>query len=270
MVGRSIYADDTNRVAHVKGCFFSLFSFFDTFDLAEGQNRKRKDIENMKENEKKKLLAGSIFITMFVIWTILIQLVDKQPLGQNGTDIGFATFNCWFHELTGVNMTLYIITDWLGLVPLFVCMIFAGIGFCQLVRRKSLFKVDSDIIILGVYYVVVILCYFIFEMIPINYRPVLINGVMEASYPSSTTLLVISVMPTLVEQVNRRVKNRAIRKTICVLSIAFSVFMVLGRLISGVHWFTDIVGSVFLSAGLIFVYKAFVLFYLQRCVRDAT
>lgn len=221
----------------------------------------------MKQNGKKKLLIGSAFIIMFIIWTLLIQVVDKQPLGQNGTDIGFATINCWFHELTGANMTLYNITDWLGLVPLCVCLIFACIGLKQLVERKSLFKVDPDIIILGVYYVVVIMCYIIFEMVPINYRPILIEGVMEASYPSSTTLLVITVMPTLIEQVNRRVQNEMIRRIVGIISMAFSLFMVLGRLISGVHWFTDIVGSVFLSIGLFCVYKAFVIICINMKIK---
>lgn len=134
-----------------------------------------------------------ILLATFVIWTALIQIVDVQPLGQNGTNIGFATFNCWFHRLTGVHMTLYTITDWMGLVPIVVCLIFAGIGLVQLIKRRSLFKVDSDIIILGVYYGIVILAYSIFEIIPINYRPILIEGVMEASYPSSTTLLILCV-----------------------------------------------------------------------------
>ena len=41
--------------------------------------------------------------------------------------------------------------------------------------------------------------------------------------------------------------------------ICFSAFMVIGRLIAGVHWFTDIVGAVLLSAGLYCIYKAAVL-----------
>ena len=155
----------------------------------------------MKKNGKKNLLFGVILLATFVIWTALIQIVDVQPLGQNGTNIGFATFNCWFHRLTGVHMTLYTITDWMGLVPIVVCLIFAGIGLVQLIKRRRLFKVDSDIIILGVYYSIVILAYSIFEIIPINYRPILIEGVMEASYPSSTTLLILCVMPTLIEQI---------------------------------------------------------------------
>lgn len=112
----------------------------------------------------------------FVIWTVLIQSVDVQAIGVNGTDIGFATLNTWFQRLTDVHMTMYILTDWLGLVPIFVCMIFAGVGFVQLLKRRSLFKVDYDILYLGLYYIIVIFCYLFFEMVPINYRPVLIDG----------------------------------------------------------------------------------------------
>ena len=214
----------------------------------------------MKENGKRLLLLGVIFVIAFVVWTLLIRVVDVQPVGQNGTNIGFATLNCWFNKLTGVHMALYAITDWLGLVPLFVCMLFGWIGLCQLIKRRSLFKVDCDIIFLGIYYVIVILGYLIFEKVPINYRPILIEGFMEASYPSSTTLLVLSVMPTLVFQVNRRLQNATVKNTIGILAILFSIFMIIGRLISGVHWFSDIVGSLLLSTGLFWVYKAAVLF----------
>ena len=201
----------------------------------------------MKKSEKKNLLIGSIFLAMFAVWTALIQSVDVQPLGQNGTSIGFATFNCWFHHFTGVNMAIYTITDWMGLVPVVICLIFAGIGLVQLIKRRSLFRVDADIMILGVYFVIVFLAYAIFEMIPINYRPILIEGIMEASYPSSTTLLVLSVMPVLIEQIQRRLSGIGVTRIITIAALAFSVFMVTGRLISGVHWFTDIVGGVLLT-----------------------
>ena len=206
---------------------------------------------------KRLFFTGMAFIILFALWTVLIQIIDVKSIGVNGTDVGFATINSRFHSLIGVNMTLYSITDWAGLVPIFVCMLFGVTGLFQAVKRKSLIKVDSGIIILGVYYVIVILCYLIFEMIPVNYRPILINGIMEASYPSSTTLLVLCVMPTLVFQVKNRVKNVTFKTIICIITILFSVFMVTGRLISGVHWVTDIIGSVFLSAGLYNLYKAF-------------
>ena len=222
----------------------------------------------MKTKERKLLILGISFIIAFALWTFLIQIIDVKPAGVNGTEIGFATINTWFQSAAGVNMALYTITDWLGLVPIFICMFFGGVGFIQLIKRKSLFKVDFDIIILGLYYVIVISGYLIFEMIPINYRPILINGFLEASYQSSTTLLVLSVMPTLIFQANRRLKNIILKKTITIIAEIFTIFMVVGRLISGVHWLTDIIGSVFLSVGLFYIYKGITLWNLMKNCRN--
>ena len=215
----------------------------------------------------KLILSGSVILTVFAVWTLLIQAVDVRPVGVNGTSVGFATLNSGFHSLTGVDMRLYNITDWLGLVPVAVCMLFGLVGLLQLIKRKSLLKVDYYIIISGIYYIFVIAGYLIFEMIPINYRPILINGIAEASYPSSTTLLVLSVMPTLVFLTRRRIKNGGIRMIIRVATILFSCFMVLGRLISGVHWLTDIIGSVLLSVGVFYVYKGVTLWISARSCR---
>ena len=210
----------------------------------------------MKENKKNTLFAGGIFLIVFILWTILVRTVDVQPIGPNETNVGFAAWNGWFHKLTGVHMELYMITDWLGLIPVFICMIFAGVGLKQWINRRKLFKVDYDILILGIYYVFVILCYLFFEMIPINYRPILIEGRMEASYPSSTTLLVLTVMPTAKLLLRSRIQNPHLRAFVCTAISLFWVFMIVGRLISGVHWFTDIVGGVFLGTGLTQLYKA--------------
>ena len=210
---------------------------------------------NMKRNGKRDLLAGSVFLTVFLLWTIMIQCIDVQATGPNGTKVGFAEVNGWFHRMTGVHLTLYKVTDWLGIVPIIVCLCFAGLGFLQLVKRRSFRKVDADILLLGVYYVAVIGAYFIFEWFPVNYRPVLIDGFLEASYPSSTTLLVLSVMPTLKFQIDRRIGNAFVRNAAGIFVILFSAFMAIGRLISGVHWVTDIVGSVLLSAGLFLLYR---------------
>lgn len=219
----------------------------------------------MREKGMRFLLAGILATGLFFIWTALVLTVDVQRIGQAEMETGFATINMWFHNLTGVHMTIYTVTDWLGLVPIFIGMMFGGIGLMQLIRRKRLLKVDRDIILLGAYYFVVIAAYLVFEMIPINYRPVMIDGRVEASYPSSTTLLVLSVMPTLVFQIDRRLKNAAAKKIMRTIANIFSALMVVGRLVSGVHWLTDIVGSVLLSMGLFFIYKAAV---LLQCDKD--
>ena len=209
----------------------------------------------MKDTRKRDLLAGIVLVAAFALWTVAIRLIDVQNAGPLGSEVGFAKINVWFHRLTGVHMLIYTITDWLGLVPIIICMCFGVLGLVQMIHRRSLLKVDSDILLLGAYYVVVILGYLLFEMMPINYRPILIGGNLEASYPSSTTLLVLSVMPTLKYQSERRIAKPVTRKAIAVFVIVFSAFMVLGRLIAGVHWATDIVGSVFLSSGLFMIYR---------------
>ena len=218
---------------------------------------------------RKYLFTGTALLAAFAVWTVLIQSVDVQAVGVNGTEVGFAAINTWFHKLTGVHMAVYTVTDWLEIIPFCICGFFGIVGLLQLIKRKSLVRVDADIILLGIYYIVVIFAFFLFQMIPINYRPILIDGAMEASYPSSTTLLVLSVMPSLKFQAARRSGNAAVRKAAVIFAEAFSAFMTVGRLISGVHWCTDIIGSVLLSAGLFKLYQFSVGFVEQRKSRPS-
>ena len=208
----------------------------------------------MKERNRKKIFITVSLLALFVLWTIAISHVDVQAIGPKGSTVGFATFNGFFHELTGVHMLIYTITDWLGLVPLCFALGFAFLGFVQLIKRKSLLKVDYSILVLGGFYIIVLAAYVLFEIFVINYRPVLIEGYLEASYPSSTTMLVMCVMPTAIMQLNSRIRNKGLRKTIACAIVVFTLFMVVGRLISGVHWFTDIIGGALLSTGLVMLY----------------
>ena len=213
----------------------------------------------MKKLGLRPLVLGVSLIIAFILWTFLVKTIDVKLSPITSTPIGFATLNLWFHNLTGVYMTLYTITDWLGLVPICVCLIFGGIGLSQWIKRKCLFHVDYDIIILGGYYIVIVACYLLFEYITINYRPIFINGYLESSYPSSTTLLVFSVMPALSFYVNHHICRPLTKNLMRGLTNLFIAFMILARLISGVHWLTDIIGSVLLCGGLFFMYKGIIL-----------
>lgn len=206
------------------------------------------------KNNQKLLCSAIVLLLLFVLWTILICLVDVRIVGPQDSSIGFATSNVFFHNFTGVHMMLYNITDWLGLVPIGFAMGFAFLGLVQWIKRKKFLKVDYSILVLGGFYIVVMTLYIFFEMFVINYRPVLINGYLEASYPSSTTMLVMCVMPTSIIQFNARIKNNVIKRSVTLVIIIFIVFMVLGRMFSGVHWLTDIVGGAILSAGLVMMY----------------
>ena len=208
----------------------------------------------MKKQTKMSFIISICLLVTFILWTIAISFIDVMAIGPENSVVGFATINRFFHNLTGINMDLYTITDWLGLVPIFTCLGFGLLGFAQLIKRKNLLKVDYNILVLAGFYISVIVIYILFENIVINYRPILINGFLEASYPSSTTMLVMTVMPTTIMQLNSRIKNTVLKRIISIIIIIFILFMVIGRLISGVHWITDIIGGALLSAGLVTMY----------------
>ena len=206
--------------------------------------------------KRRTLCTACGFLAAFLVWTAAVCFVDVRAIGPQGSEVGLAGLNQWVHQLTGVHMTLYTITDWLGLVPIAFALAFALLGLFQWIGRKSIWSVDRSILILGGFYTVVLAAYLFFEKFVVNYRPVLIEGVLEASYPSSTTMLVLCVMSTAVMQLRARIKKPVVRRWVSAGIHAFTVFMVVGRLISGVHWFSDIVGGILLSAGLVLLYDA--------------
>ena len=212
----------------------------------------------MKKASRKFLYLSLIFLTAFILWTKLITIIDVKAIGPKGSSVGFATINSCFLEITGVNMHLYTITDWLGLVPIIFAFGFGILGLLQWIKRRNILKVDGSILTLGVFYIATMAVYILFEYLVINYRPVLINGYLEASYPSSTTMLVMCVMLTAIIQLNARIKNNVLKRFVASTIIAFIVFMVIGRLVSGVHWITDIIGGALLSTGLVLIYRAII------------
>jgi len=203
---------------------------------------------------RRKLAAALGLLGAFILWTAAVRWVDVQPIGPRGSAVGLASLNGFLHDLTGVHWGVYTITDWLGLVPIGVMLGFALLGLAQWIRRKRLRCVDFDILALGGFYGIVLAAYLFFEWYVVNYRPVLVNGFPEASYPSSTTLLVLTVMPTAAMQLNVRIRNAPLRRSMVLGIAVFTGFMVVGRFLSGVHWASDIVGGILLSSGLVMLY----------------
>ena len=200
---------------------------------------------------RKSFVTSMCLLTAFVLWTVAICFVDVQAIGPKGSSVGFAGINGFVHNLTGVHLGLYNITDWLGLVPIGVAFSFAILGLAQWIKRRKIAKVDRSLLVLGGFYITVIAVYIFFETVVINYRPVLIGGCLEVSYPSSTTLLVMCVMLTAMMQFKARIKNKIFRRCVLLIIAVFIAFMVIGRLVSGVHWLTDIIGGALISSALV-------------------
>ena len=221
----------------------------------------------MKKGRKIFWIAICLFAA-FAGWTVMVRLVDVRPIGPWGSIVGFAGLNDACHRMTGVHLTLYTITDWLGLVPIAVALGFAVLGLCQWIKRRSVLRVDRSILVLGGFYLAVMVVYLFFEMVVINRRPVLIEGYLEASYPSSTTMLVLCVMPTAMLQLYTRIRHSVCRRWLMILIGAFTVFMTLGRLFSGVHWITDIIGGIMISTALVLLYLTALRFEAKQTLSE--
>ena len=203
---------------------------------------------------KKNIILSCILIVAAIVFTILVKSVDVQNVGINGTAIGFSSINKEIFETIGQNSMFYKISEILGYFALALVGCYALIGLYQLIKRKSLLKVDKEIIALGCFYVLVLGLYFLFDKLCINYRPVLENGKLEASFPSSHTMLAICVCISAV-WINKKLFKSDMTKIFNALLLIVVVGTVFARLLAGVHWFTDIVGGIIISSALLMVFK---------------
>jgi len=210
----------------------------------------------MHKKQRKALKLSAVFFVLFILFTVLVQVVDVQPIGPNGSKVGFATFNASFMKKIPYDPVWEKVTDILGYIAILFGGCFALTGLYQWITRKGLQYVDRTILCLGGLFVLLGIVYVIFEIFIVNYRPVLIDGKLEASYPSSHTILSCVIMGASIYEMKclRRPDNT--RRLLTVFCIIMIVVIVLGRLVSGVHWVTDIIAAVLLSASMIFLYHA--------------
>lgn len=205
----------------------------------------------------KKFANTYIFGFLFVLFSLWIRLFDVQAVGPEGSRIGFAGLNLAVHEFFGMHLFWYKLTQALGYVAILLAAAFALLGFIQLIKRKSLLKVDKNLLILGIVYILLALLYLLFEKIPFNYRPVILDPAegLEPSYPSTHTLLILTVFGTAIQLAGSWIKNPKLLLSAKILALVIMGLTIVGRLVCGVHWFTDIVGGVLLSLFLISLYK---------------
>ena len=212
----------------------------------------------MKTKGISKYTKALCLLAVTIIFSLLTYFVDRQPVGYEGTSVGFATLNSAFSKAFGYNAVMSVISNIAMYFSFLVVAGFAAIGIMQLVKTKSLSKVSKTIIGLGVLYVIVAILYVAFKKIPINYRPILKPGEteIETSFPSTHTLVIASVLGSGIIAAKRLFANK---NTVKVLRVLFTVVMVVGvvaRLFSGVHWVTDIIAGILFSATLIAFYAA--------------
>ena len=206
---------------------------------------------------KNNLFVSGFSGLLVMILIVLVRFVDVRPIGPEGTSIGLSRLNGFFFRLSGVNILWYHITDWLGVAAILVAFLFAMAGFVQLIKRRSIFKVDREILALGCLYIVVIGLYVLFEIVIVNYRPIIMpDGIHpEASFPSSHTMLVCVIMGSAIMLIGKYLKEKPLCRVLRGICAAIIGMTVVGRLIAGVHWFTDIVGGILISIFLLSLFS---------------
>ena len=207
--------------------------------------------------KKKNIIVCLVLLVIAALYTIAVKTIDVDTyvVGGNDIKIGFASINKGIVDFIGENNTFYKISEVLGYLCLGLVGIYGIVGLYQLIKRKSLFKVDKEILGLGGFYIVVLGVYFLFDKIVINYRPVLEDGELAASFPSSHTVLAICVCVSAI-WINRKLFKSDMTKIANYLLALLLFLTVLFRFISGVHWFTDIVGGVIYSCALLMIFKS--------------
>ena len=210
----------------------------------------------MKKNNEYFLFTCCCFL-LFIIYTLLIRYVDVQAIGPEMSKVGFASINNIFHKVFGYNDFWYHVTKYLGILPFLIVGFYGMCGFIQLIKRKSLLKVDRRLLLLGGLYVLLGIFYILFEKVIINYRPILMDGELEASYPSSHTMLAVTICLSSLLICKYYIKDKNYLKIINFSTILLMLLLVVGRLLSGVHWLTDIIGGVILSISLVSLYYSF-------------
>ena len=216
---------------------------------------------------KKKCITAAACFGLFLLLILLVKVVDVAAVGPEGTKIGLSKLNVAIHNMFGEHLGWYKVTNVLGYIAILVALCFAAIGGLQLIYRRSVLKVDKEILLLGALYVVTILFYVFFEKVVVNYRPILMpdgEGI-EASFPSSHTVLSCVILGSGLDLLQKYAKkNKTVQLVLTVLFAVMMALIVAGRLLSGVHWFTDILGGLLLSAALLNAYHGLLMLWKKR------
>lgn len=203
------------------------------------------------------LCLSLVCLLLFFALIASLKLIDVAVAEPVGCEIGLSHINLAFKNAVGTNLDLWHVTEYLGFIAIACALLFALLGACQLIKRRSFKKVDKDIYLLALVYIAVMIIYVFFEKFAVNYRPIfLISDTSEPSFPSSHTMLVMCIMMTAAHQAYVRIKNRPLAYVSVIICALYTVFMVVARLISGVHWLTDIIGGILISLAIFFTYLA--------------
>ncbi len=218
----------------------------------------------VSEQLKKQLILSLILFGAFIVFTFTISHADVQTVPaisaetlhetDETEEVGMATLNLSVAEKISYHKSMVTVSKVLGIVAILLAVFFMALAVLEMIARKSVLKADKDLYVLAAFYLAVLLLYIAFDFLALNYRPVLLKEELEPSYPSTHTLIGICVFATSAMQFKNRIPQKAVNHTAVIFCLVCLAAIVITRFLSGVHWFTDIIGGILLSAFLISLY----------------
>ena len=200
-------------------------------------------------------MFAAFFGFMAVLWA-----VDIDFIAPDKSLVGLSSINGFIAKHFPFSNAFYIISEIIGYLALATVGFFGLLGLWQLIKRKSIFKVDSRIYLLAFLYIALAIVYVVFEKIYFNVRPVIMHGetVPEASFPSSHTILAFGVFGSAAVVIGDYIKNATAAKAAGIAFNVLAILAVITRFLSGVHWLSDIAAGILLGCALLCLFIAFI------------
>lgn len=219
----------------------------------------------------KKYAKFTIFWGLFaIIFTLMVAFFDVGPAGAeynsvvaadsgvhalNSPEVGFSWLNGEIFRGTEPLQT----AGWdkvSDIIMAFAIIVAAGFGIAGLVQLVKKGKIDARIWKMWLVYGAMAIIYAIFEYLAVvNTRPTLNNGAVESSFPSTHVLVVATVLSLMVVALPKYLDDKKARVLIAVISAIATALVMTGRVMSGQHWFTDVLGALLWSLFLVSLYR---------------
>ena len=201
------------------------------------------------------MLTSIILFSLSLIFSLIVKFVDVQSVGPDGSSVGLATLNSAVHSFLGVHPLAGTLTDIVAVLAFATVAGFAVYGLVSVVKQKGLKKLDRSFFALFGFYLLVAVVYIIFEKLALNFRPILIDSELEPSFPSSHTLFAVCLFSSADLMFSHLSTNKKLKNLVSAASVILIAFMAFARLVSGVHWLTDILGGLLIGFTLVSVFR---------------
>ena len=212
--------------------------------------------------KKSPLTITLILFALFFAYTCACLMVDVAqfaPQSVNGdaiestqtTDIGFQKLNLSVHNALGFRQVFYRLSEYIGYLALLAGACIGLIWLLRLIKTKKLLGVDAGLNAAIAAMALMVVFYVLFEALKLNFRPVILDDGLEASYPSSHTLLGCVVFGCAAMVSADIFKDKGLARSVSALCYIIAAVLTLFRALSGVHWISDIIGGVILSAAIL-------------------